>query len=180
MATYKDIKLQITALEKKANEARLAESAKVITSIKSQIANYDLTPEDLFDNIPEVAVQKSMKKGRPKAIKPAATVKPANPPKYMDPKTGATWSGFGKRPAWIADAARKGKKDNYLIETVLALRAEKAAAKDAKKAIAAPAKKAPAKKSPAKKAPAVESAHSEVVDPRVEQAADAAQENIEQ
>lgn len=30
--------------------------------------------------------------------------KPKNPPKYLDPETGKTWSGRGRRPEWIKAA----------------------------------------------------------------------------
>lgn len=33
-------------------------------------------------------------------------------PKYRDPKTGATWSGRGKAPQWIASARNR---DRFLI-----------------------------------------------------------------
>ncbi|MDP1329472.1 H-NS family nucleoid-associated regulatory protein, partial [Klebsiella pneumoniae] len=33
------------------------------------------------------------------------------PPKYRDPKTGATWSGRGRAPAWIGK-----NRDRFLIE----------------------------------------------------------------
>jgi len=118
MATYKDIKRQIADLEKKAAEARKVEVAKVITAIKSQIAEYDLTPADLFKGSIPIGVK------RAKAA--TNTVKSANPPKYMDPKTGKTWTGHGKPPAWIAAASKKGKKDDFLIANVQELRSAKA------------------------------------------------------
>lgn len=36
-------------------------------------------------------------------------------PKYQDPKSGATWSGLGKPPKWIALAIKRGRKDDFLI-----------------------------------------------------------------
>jgi DNA-binding protein H-NS len=36
------------------------------------------------------------------------------PPKYQHPKTGATWTGHGRAPAWIADAKDRTK---FLIES---------------------------------------------------------------
>ena len=35
------------------------------------------------------------------------------PPKYRNPKTGETWSGRGRAPAWLAGR----NKDRFLIET---------------------------------------------------------------
>lgn len=49
---------------------------------------------------------------------PTSGAKPAKkrtvPPKYRDPKTGATWTGRGLAPAWIASAKDKSK---FLIES---------------------------------------------------------------
>lgn len=134
MATYKDIKRQIADLEKKAAEARKVEVAKVITAIKSQIAEYDLTPADLFKG--------SVPTGVKRAKAATKSVKQANPPKYMDPKTGKTWTGHGKPPAWIAAASKKGKKDDFLIAKVVEVRS----AKETKPAIVGVAKVAKPKK----------------------------------
>ncbi|WP_321945235.1 H-NS family nucleoid-associated regulatory protein [Paraburkholderia sp. J10-1] len=44
-----------------------------------------------------------------KAAKPGNYVRGPQPPKYQDPKTGATWSGRGRAPAWIAGAKDPSK-----------------------------------------------------------------------
>ncbi|MEM5329196.1 H-NS family nucleoid-associated regulatory protein [Paraburkholderia sp. JHI2823] len=62
------------------------------------------------------------------------------PPKYADPKTGATWSGRGLAQLWIRDVKDRSK---FLVEA--GATAEDAGAK------AAPAKKAAAKRAVAKK-----------------------------
>jgi DNA-binding protein H-NS len=121
MATYKEIKRQIADLEKKAVEAKKVEVAEVIAGMKIQIVEYDLTPADLFKGIPSIGAKKTKS-----ARKPA---KPANPPKYMDPKTRKTWTGHGKPPSWIAAAINKGKKDDFLIAKVEELLAAKTLAK---------------------------------------------------
>ncbi|MBN3851056.1 H-NS histone family protein [Paraburkholderia sp. Ac-20342] len=72
-------------------------------------------------------------KGQPKG---------AQPPKYRDPKTGATWSGRGPAPAWLASVKDRSK---FLIEGAAAA-APKAAAKTGKAKSAAVSKKAAAKK----------------------------------
>lgn len=37
-------------------------------------------------------------------------------PKYRDPASGATWSGRGRCPAWLADAEKAGRKrEDFLI-----------------------------------------------------------------
>lgn len=139
VASYKDLKRQIADLEKKAAEARKVESVKIIDAIKAQIAEYELTPADLFDGV-KVEVKPKVK---------ARSAVPINPPKYMDPKSGKTWTGFGKAPAWIEGAIKKGKKDDFLISVVTAARAEKEKLKaEAKTTV--PAKQAPATKASTK------------------------------
>ncbi|MFM0011520.1 H-NS family nucleoid-associated regulatory protein [Paraburkholderia sediminicola] len=83
------------------------------------------------------AVGANSTKGQPKGPQPA---------KYRDPKSGATWSGRGPAPMWLAGAKDRTK---FLIVGA-------SAAADAKPAVTKPvAKKAPtAKKTAAKKAPA--------------------------
>jgi DNA-binding protein H-NS len=91
---------------------------------------------------------KAGSKGQPKG---------AQPPKYLDPKTGATWSGRGPAPAWLATVKDRTK---FLIDSAAAtsnvaakkvVKAKKAvASKPAAKKGTAATKKASAKKSAAK------------------------------
>ncbi|RQT22185.1 H-NS family nucleoid-associated regulatory protein [Burkholderia contaminans] len=96
MATYQELKAQAEALAKQAEEARLAELDSIITAIREQIVEYDITPEQLFS--------------RRRAG--ASTTRAPIAPKYRDPKSGATWSGRGKAPQWIASAKNR---DRFLI-----------------------------------------------------------------
>jgi DNA-binding protein H-NS len=109
MTTYADVKKQIAQLEKKAADLRKAEVAKVVANIRDQMAKYELTVED-------IAPGKSSR-GRKKATK-GTTAKTGKPAKYMDPKTGKTWTGHGKAPGWIAAATKAGRRDDFLIEKV--------------------------------------------------------------
>ncbi|MEK7898147.1 H-NS histone family protein [Burkholderia contaminans] len=93
MATYLELKAQADALAQQAEEARLAELDAIIASIRDQIAEYDITPEQIFG------------RRRAKASSPRAPVEP----KYRDPKSGKTWSGRGKAPQWIASARNRAK-----------------------------------------------------------------------
>ncbi|WP_175971953.1 H-NS family nucleoid-associated regulatory protein [Burkholderia sp. BCC0322] len=97
MATYLELKAQAEALAQKAEEARRAELDGIITAIREQIAEYGITPDQLF--------------GRRRAAAPSTRAPIA--PKYRDPKTGATWSGRGKAPQWIAGAKNR---DRFLIQ----------------------------------------------------------------
>ncbi|HHV7525739.1 TPA: H-NS histone family protein [Burkholderia orbicola] len=97
MATYRELKAQAEALAQQAEEARLAELNAIISSIREQIAEYEITPEQLF--------------ARRRAVAPSPRA--PIPPKYRDPKTGSTWSGRGKAPHWIANVKNR---DRFLIE----------------------------------------------------------------
>jgi DNA-binding protein H-NS len=94
MATYKELIAQKQALEAQIDEARTTEVASVIEQIRGLMTQYGLTPED---------VAPRRRRGRPAgAASAAASVeKGPLPPKYLDPKTGKTWSGRGRTPAWL-------------------------------------------------------------------------------
>lgn len=156
MTTYADVKKQIAQLEKKAADLRKVEVAKVVANIREQMAKYELTVDDIA---PAKAAQRGKKAQ-------ATKVKVGKPAKYMDPKTGKTWTGHGKAPGWIAAATKAGRRDDFLIEKVSQGKATKPVEKSkpanpvaAKKAPTA-AKKVAAKKpkAPVKKAPATSKA----------------------
>jgi DNA-binding protein H-NS len=72
---------------------------KVVEKIRQWMQEYDLSIEDIA--------------GKP-SVEPAARAVPtkaAPRPRYRNPKTGQTWSGRGRAPAWI------GKKpERFLID----------------------------------------------------------------
>lgn len=101
MATYKQLLAEKEALEAKLNEARQTEVADVIERIRTLMTDYGLSADD---------IAQKRRRGRPAGVasrKSAGTL----PPKYMDPKTGKTWSGRGRAPAWL------GKRpERFLVE----------------------------------------------------------------
>ena len=90
MTTYKDLLKQREALEQQINEARAKEIDSAVAKIKATIADYGLTPDDIFPS--------GKKSKNPTASKVA--------PKYKNPATNETWTGRGKPPAWIKDQDR--------------------------------------------------------------------------
>jgi hypothetical protein len=62
-------------------------------------------------------------KGQPKGLQPA---------KYLDPKTGARWSGRGRAPAWIAGVKDRSK---FLIDGPAAVSAVPATTGEPKAAV---------------------------------------------
>ncbi|WP_162498996.1 MULTISPECIES: H-NS histone family protein [Burkholderia] len=96
MATYKELLAQLDVLKQQAKTARAVELPDVLVELRRKIVKYGLTQKDLFP--PRL--------GRPK--KADALPKP----RYRDPETGASWTGRGRAPAWIAGQDR----ERFLIE----------------------------------------------------------------
>ncbi|GAB7546064.1 H-NS histone family protein [Cupriavidus sp. 8B] len=104
MATYKQLLAEKEKLETQLAEVRQSEVAGVIEKIQALMAEYELTVDDLAPK---------RRRGRPAASdkpKAAAKEKASLPPKYMDAKTGATWTGRGRAPAWLGK-----NRDKFLI-----------------------------------------------------------------
>lgn len=132
MKTYQAVKAAIARLEKKAEAMRRNELKSVIAQVKKTIAEYGLTAAEL-----------GLGRGAPKAAArrvPAGQRAAAGVARYRNPKTGETWTGRGRPPAWIA-----GAKDREAFLIAAAAAAPPAPAK-------APARKARAAAKPAGKA----------------------------
>lgn len=86
MAKYQELLAQKAALEEQIEVARQAELQAVIQQVRQVVQDYGLSVEDL-------GLQ-------PKRGKKTSAKAPVAP-KYQDPKTGATWSGRGRAPAWL-------------------------------------------------------------------------------
>ncbi|PZR44933.1 H-NS family nucleoid-associated regulatory protein [Paraburkholderia fungorum] len=99
MATrdYKTLKVELEKLQAETEAARISEVKAVISELRAKAAEYGLTADDVFP---------------PKKVK-ASKTNGSLPPKYQDPKTGLTWSGKGRAPAWIRDAKNR---DKFLIQ----------------------------------------------------------------
>ncbi|WP_080405109.1 H-NS family nucleoid-associated regulatory protein [Burkholderia ubonensis] len=91
---YKALKAQLDALQERTEAARVAELEAVIAQVRELVAEYGITDDQIF--------------GRKRAKK-AANSATAAEPKYQNSKTGETWSGRGRAPAWIANAKDRSK-----------------------------------------------------------------------
>jgi len=94
MASYQEIINQIEALKLQAEEARKQEQASAIAEIKRIMAQFGITPADL-------GFRGRGGKARSKGASIAT--------KYRDPVSGKTWSGRGRRPAWVVALEAEGK-----------------------------------------------------------------------
>lgn len=100
MATYKQLLAQKEALEAQLVEARSTEVSGVIERIRTLMTEYGLAVEDIVGK---------RRRGRPAGSGTTKAAKTPLPPKYRDPKTGKTWSGRGRTPAWL------GKNPNRFL-----------------------------------------------------------------
>jgi DNA-binding protein H-NS len=178
MSKLTALKKQIAALEAQAERIAKEEMSSAIAKVKSIMAEFNLTIEHLTQ---AVAGKRTARKAKSKSKSKTTSVA-----KYADPKTGKTWSGFGRAPGWIAGAKNR---DAFLVgkgssgesiakvpaaakkasaKAVKTIKVAKKTAKSAAKKAVAPAKKgskvqaAPvaAKKKPAAKKSAPKSAAS--------------------
>ena len=112
------IQKEITRLQKQAQALQAKQRTPVIASIVRSMREYDISPEDITAAYNK---KKATRAGTPRA---ADAVKRTVPPKYKNPQTGATWTGRGKAPRWIADAEAEGKsREQFLIQAPAAKRA---------------------------------------------------------
>jgi DNA-binding protein H-NS len=143
MATLEIIQARIKKLQTQA-ETLLAKRAQgALDQIRELMIKHGLTTEDIERRAKarrqrERIVRLGVSSGKAGI---ASAVKGKLPPKYRDPKTGATWSGHARPPAWIKDVKDRSK---FLIDAAAAAAEPAVTAKAATKKTAA--KKAVAKK----------------------------------
>ena len=121
--TYDQIQSQIHKLQREADALKTKEVAGVVARMQQAIAQYGLTPDDLFSKPAATSVRKPAGKPVAKANKPAKpvkAVKTAKPTKsaattkYQD-EAGNYWGGIGKRPNWFKAALANGKTADDLL-----------------------------------------------------------------
>ncbi|EEF25687.1 conserved hypothetical protein [Ricinus communis] len=108
MATLQSLKARIAKLQAQAEAIVKKDSSAVIEKIRGIMEKHGITTADIDAHIGGGA----KKRGRKPGVK-AAAKSPASAAKYRDPKTGATWTGHGRAPAWIASAKDRSK---FLVE----------------------------------------------------------------
>ena len=161
LRSYKQIRADIAKLEREAAAVKKSESTAIVARIRKLAEQYGLTAADIGLD----AAQGSQPAARPsaKAASTSAAAKKAaaktprgkkarsgsGVAKYRDPKSGKTWTGFGRTPGWLASAKNR---DVFLIDAD-AGRAETAAApRAASKAVKKGAAKTASRKAATAKA----------------------------
>ncbi|WP_296660765.1 H-NS family nucleoid-associated regulatory protein [Paraburkholderia sp.] len=140
MITLDAIQLKIAKLQKQAAAIAEKQTSIGLERIRDLMHKHGLSLADIESFVgkkrgrkPSVKVGNGMTKSAGKKMQTVA-------PKYADPKSGATWSGRGRAPAWIRDVKDRTR---FLID-----------GNEGKKAAgtkAAVGKKAPVKRQAAKK-----------------------------
>jgi DNA-binding protein H-NS len=88
MTTYADLLAQKKALDDQIAQAHQAESGRALQTVLQLVQEFGFTAQQVFP-------------WNPKAAKKKVAAK------YRDPNTGATWTGRGKPPQWIAGKDRE-------------------------------------------------------------------------
>jgi len=106
MVTLDTIQLKIAKLQKQAESIVEKQTSVGLTKIRDLMARHGLSLADIERFV-----------GKRRGRKPGSSAKPATKrtvaAKYADPKSGATWTGRGRAPAWIRDVKDRSK---FLID----------------------------------------------------------------
>ncbi|MFL9941917.1 H-NS family nucleoid-associated regulatory protein [Paraburkholderia graminis] len=102
MVTLESLQEKIRRLQAQADALLAKKSSAAMEKIKSLMTEHGLTTADIDAHVD----------GRKRGPKPrvnAAGNTFSTTAKYTDPKTGATWSGHGRAPGWIAKVKDRSK-----------------------------------------------------------------------
>lgn len=153
MATLEQIQTRMKKLQAQA-EVLLAKRAQAaVDQIRELMLKHGLTTADIEARAKARREAKAAGRRLSNGVsKLAASAKGKMPPKYRDPKTGATWSGHARPPAWIKNVKDRTR---FLIDGAASAAHEVASAtKPTAKTRKVAAKKASAVKAVVKKATA--------------------------
>ncbi|MGF6607802.1 DNA-binding protein H-NS [Paraburkholderia sp. WSM4175] len=107
MTTLESLQAKIKKLEQQADALVAKQSSGVIEKIRELMSTHGLTTADIDAHV------SGKKRGPKPGAKSAVATKASSAAKYQDQKTGATWSGHGRAPGWIANAKDRTK---FLIQ----------------------------------------------------------------
>ena len=111
--TVAEIKKQIAALEAKAARLAEEETEASVGKVRALMNQLGVTLEHLSSAVSKKAsaVKRAVVGKKPATTKPISK----GAAKYADPKTGKTWSGFGRAPGWIAGTKNR---DAFLVAKI--------------------------------------------------------------
>jgi DNA-binding protein H-NS len=151
MATLEQIQARMKKLQAQAETLLAKRAQAAVDQIRELMIKHGLTTADIEARAKARREAKAAGRRLSNGVaKAAAGVKGKLPPKYRDPKTGATWSGHARPPAWIKDVKDRTR---FLIDGAAGIALNGSGAGKATTATRkASAKKAAAKRAPAKRA----------------------------
>ncbi|MFM0132772.1 H-NS family nucleoid-associated regulatory protein [Paraburkholderia sediminicola] len=110
MATLKQIQAKLKRLQAQADALLAKKAQAAVDQIRALMLRHGLTTADIENNATAARVAKGQKvsaaAGKTRIV---GGVKVKAAPKYQHPKTGATWTGHGRAPTWIAEAKDRNK-----------------------------------------------------------------------
>lgn len=101
MATLESIQAKIAKLQAQAEAIVVNKSTVVLDKIRDLMEKHGIAVTDIEAHV-------GKRRGR-KAGTTAVVRQSTSAVRYVDPKTGATWSGRGRAPSWIANAKDRSK-----------------------------------------------------------------------
>ncbi|OAJ59382.1 hypothetical protein A6V36_27440 [Paraburkholderia ginsengiterrae] len=104
--TLEAIQTKMDKLKAQADALIAKQSSGVIEKIREMMAKHGLTTADI--DVHAGGKRSGKKVGAKTVVKASAAAV-----KYRDPKSGATWSGHGRAPSWIAAAKNR---DRFLVD----------------------------------------------------------------
>lgn len=110
MATLEQIQAKMKKLQAQAEAMLVAKSQAALNQIRDLMEKHGLTTADIGTH--KGGKKRGRKPGAQAAVKAGASVA-----KYRDPKSGASWTGHGRAPAWIANAKDRSK---FLVDGAVA------------------------------------------------------------
>src|ERR1700692_1198617 len=114
MPTLEKIQANIKKLQVQADALIAKKTEAAVDQIRKLMLEHGLTTEDIEAKAKAKREDKAASGAAVSAkSKVSGSLGSKVPPKYQNPKTGATWTGRGSAPAWIADVKDRTK---YLIK----------------------------------------------------------------
>jgi DNA-binding protein H-NS len=107
MATLEQIQTKLKKLQTQADAMIAKNTQSAVEQIRELMTKHGLTIADIEVNARARREVKSLI--GTKSVSKAKATSAAGVPKYVDPKTGATWTSHGRAPAWIAAAKDRSK-----------------------------------------------------------------------
>jgi DNA-binding protein H-NS len=110
MPSLEQIQANIQKLQVQADALIARKAQAAVDQVRKIMLAHGLTTEDIEA---KAKAKREVKAANGSAsnvkAKVASSLKAETPPKYLHPKTGATWTGHGRAPAWIANVKDRSK-----------------------------------------------------------------------